>query len=60
MPDHTKYKSISVTHEAYDLIQKIADREHRSVPMQLIWLIDKEAERLSIKVSSKERRKESA
>ncbi len=44
--DTKKFKSVAVPVDTYKILQDLAEKEHRSVPMQITWIVEKEANKL--------------
>ncbi len=42
--DTKKYKSVAVPADIYEKLRVLAEKEYRSVPMELSRIVDKEAE----------------
>ena len=42
--DTKKYKSVAVPTDTYEKLRVLAEKEYRSVPMELSRIVDKEAE----------------
>jgi|TARA_R100001460_G_C3461138_1_gene165969 hypothetical protein len=47
--DTKKFKSVAVPVDTYKILQDLAEKEHRSVPMQITWIVEKEADKLTKK-----------
>ena len=44
--DTKKFKSVAVPTDTYKILQDLADKEHRSVPMQITHIVQKEADKV--------------
>ena len=45
--DRKKFKSVEVPVDTYKDLVKLAEMEHRSIPMQITWIVKQEADKLT-------------